>query len=682
LFGTFSVRTLRRGEWTAGLFWNNFDRDIGDIDVNQIPLNFTFGLTNQIEVFANLYAFQQVTTRQPFLLSGSNFNFGRIKFGGRGADPIRAFGPPQPRGGGAAFFPGTRSLVGGILPSIGAFAGNFPGFKPFDMPGYYNDFPFFPFMDLRGPRMSSNGLGDFVLGLKRAFTDPDNWFSVGAAGIVRLPSARSYQAMANGRTTGAVDGGPMVIFSQHWKENKLRFHQNIGYMFTGSIERNDIKLLDRRNELLLNAGAEFAPNKYVVYTAELNSKVFVGNGTPNLNPVNPVDLVLGARFFLLDGKVQFGGGWRKFVNNADDRIYFSEDPVPILVRSDDANGFVVHFGIGRRRARVIPPPPNRPPIIAALESDKDQVVDGEPINFTCRATDPDGDFLIYTWDTSAGRITGSGANTTLNTRGINPNPGSPPARVTVTCMVDDGRGGTASASKPVTIVSPTPPPPPPPRNRPPEIQSIDITVVGTPLVEGQFTDGDMLSIRGVATDPDNDPLTYTWTSSTGAIIGTGPQVRLNTTGLTAGPGAPPVNVTFSLRVDDGRGGSDSDSRTVTVNSVKKPEAIKVGDLLFPVNNARINNEHKAILDDVATRLVADPRARLYIDGHADRGERRNISRQRAENAKAYLVNNRQIDPNRITVRDFGTTRPHPSGDRKLNRRVELWIVPEGADIPQ
>jgi OOP family OmpA-OmpF porin len=121
---------------------------------------------------------------------------------------------------------------------------------------------------------------------------------------------------------------------------------------------------------------------------------------------------------------------------------------------------------------------------------------------------------------------------------------------------------------------------------------------------------------------------------------------------------------------------------VTVNSLKKPEAIKVGDLLFPVNGARIDNQHKAILDDVATRLVQDPRARLFIDGHADRGERRGISRQRAENAKAYLVTNRRIDANRITVRDFGTTRPDPSGDRKLNRRVELWIVPEGADVPR
>lgn len=682
LYGTMSVRTLRRGEWTVGILWNNFDRDPGDIDINQVPVTLTLGLTHRLEVFGAVDLIQEVTTRQPFLMSGSSFNIGRFRFGGRGADPIRAFGPPI-AGEGVAFFPRTRAPGGGILPSIGAFAGDFPGFGPFDRPSYYNDFPFFPFATDEGARMSSSGLGNFTVGLKYALSDPDKWISFGAGGMVRLPSARNFHALAHGRGAGAVDAGPFLLASEEVFGGRVRIHQNLGYIFTGDIERGGIRLLDRRDELLMNTGLEFVATRNIVYTGELNAKVFVGSGTPNLNPINPMDLVLGARFFLRDGSIQFGGSWRRLLTAADDRTVFSEDPVQVRLRQGDVNGFVITLGFGRRQAKVIPPPPNRPPVITALEADKEQVYDGEPDGFTCRATDPDGDFLLYTWETTAGRIEGSGARVTLNTTGINPRVGSPPVRVTVTVTVDDGRGGTATASKTITVLAPVPPPPPPPPpNRPPRIEAIEISVVGTPQVEGQYTDGDVLQVRARASDPDNDPLSYEWSVTGGSLIGSGEQVRLNTGGVTAGPGAPPVNITISLTVSDGRGGTDSDSRSVIIYAVRRPEPIRAPDLVFRRGSARVTNQHKAVLDDVAERLVQDPRATLIIDAHADRGEPRGIARRRAENAKAYLVQQRGIDPNRIVIRVFDATRPHPSGERRLNPRLELWIVPEGAEIPK
>jgi len=682
LFGTWSARTLRRGEWTWGVFWNNFDRDPGDIDVNQIPMNFTLGLTDRIEVFGNIDFFQQVTTRQPFLLSGSGFNLGRLRFGGPGADPLRAFGPPRGGRDGTAFFPGTSAPGGGILPALGALAFRFPGFGPFDRPSYYNDFPFFPFADESGPRMSSNGLGNFTLGLKVGLSDPDRRFAWSAAALLRLPSARHFSALAHGRGAGVVDGGVVLIFSETFWGERLRLHQNLGYIATGSVHRGGVKILDRRDEMLLNAGLELGVHRSVIYTAELNSKVFVGGGTPNLNPVNPLDVILGARFLLHEGRIQLGGGWRMFLTNADRRAFFSEDPILVTVHKDDANGFVITLSLGRRKARPIPPPPNRPPVITALEADKEQVTDGEPVRFTVRAYDPDGDFLIYTWETTAGRIRGTGSSVTLETKGVNPNVGAPPVRVTVTVTVDDGRGGSDTASKTITVLAPAPPPPPPPPNRPPRIEAIEITVVGTPQIAGQITDGDLLAIRAVATDPDGDLLSYIWSSSLGTIEGTGPEVRLNTTGFTAGPGAPPVSVTIALRVEDGRGGTDADSRTVLVHALPRPTPIRVGELFFPQNAARITNEHKAALDDVADRLLRDPRARLVIMAYADRSEVRDVARRRAENARAYLVTRRRIDPARILIRVIGAARPHPSGERRMNRRLELWIVPEGAEIPR
>src|SRR5262247_3039929 len=70
LFNTFSTRTLCKGEFNFSVFWNNYDRDPGDQDFNQIPFNITLGLTNRLELFVNWITWQQVTSRNPFLVSG------------------------------------------------------------------------------------------------------------------------------------------------------------------------------------------------------------------------------------------------------------------------------------------------------------------------------------------------------------------------------------------------------------------------------------------------------------------------------------------------------------------------------------------------------------------------------------------------------------------------------------
>ncbi|HEX8089632.1 MAG TPA: hypothetical protein VF762_12300, partial [Blastocatellia bacterium] len=61
LFNTFSTRTLCKGEFNFALFWNNFDRDPGDIDINQVPFNFTVGLTNRWELWINWVTWQNTT---------------------------------------------------------------------------------------------------------------------------------------------------------------------------------------------------------------------------------------------------------------------------------------------------------------------------------------------------------------------------------------------------------------------------------------------------------------------------------------------------------------------------------------------------------------------------------------------------------------------------------------------
>ncbi|MBL8150828.1 MAG: hypothetical protein JNN15_12960, partial [Blastocatellia bacterium] len=151
LFTVYDASTLRKTEYNFGFFVNNFDRDPGDVDINQVPVNFAIGVTNNIELFINVDADQRLTSGAPFELSGplfpvltqqqrSSFNFGPI--GGTEGD-------------GPGFFPLNGSpvsgaLIGGILPGLPQTGGNIINDPILGrnktasrLPGFLNDFPFF-----------------------------------------------------------------------------------------------------------------------------------------------------------------------------------------------------------------------------------------------------------------------------------------------------------------------------------------------------------------------------------------------------------------------------------------------------------------------------------------------------------------------------------------------------------
>jgi outer membrane protein OmpA-like peptidoglycan-associated protein len=220
-----------------------------------------------------------------------------------------------------------------------------------------------------------------------------------------------------------------------------------------------------------------------------------------------------------------------------------------------------------------------------------------------------------------------------------------------------------------------PPPPPPPPNRP--------TKVACEADHDTMLPGETVRCRAKGSDPDGDPLSYSWTASAGSVVGSGAEATFDSAGVAA-----PATITVTVTASDGRGGTAEATCTLMVEKPPAPEPITCTSGGFPRNLSRLNNVDKACLDDVASRLAQDPRSRVVIVGHADSKERypEVIGRTRAEAVKAYLVTERGVDETRISTSSAAATKPIDTGTtaaaRAKNRRVEVIFLAEGAKAPE
>jgi outer membrane protein OmpA-like peptidoglycan-associated protein/opacity protein-like surface antigen len=196
--------------------------------------------------------------------------------------------------------------------------------------------------------------------------------------------------------------------------------------------------------------------------------------------------------------------------------------------------------------------------------------------------------------------------------------------------------------------------------------------------------GENVRLVATATDPEGDPLTYEWVTTTGHVTGAGNTATLDFTGAT-----PPTSATVTVRVSDGHGNTATSDCSVRLIAPAPPPAQAVSCLAggFPRNLSRLTNVDKACLDDVVQRLKTDPRARVIVIGHADSHERSAdaVGQQRAAAVKGYLTQ-AGVEDARITIKSAGSTKPLDTGGdvaaQARNRRVEVWFVPEGATAPE
>ena len=340
--------------------------------------------------------------------------------------------------------------------------------------------------------------------------------------------------------------------------------------------------------------------------------------------------------------------------------HVSFGPQPITGGRANLNNARLSTGIVLKFGSIIPPPP----VTYSCSVNPSSVFPGDPITVTGTALNLNPKKpATYTWSGTGVKITGDSTTGNIDTTGL------APGNYTVTGHVSEGQkpGEFADCTANFTV-------------KPYEPPTVSCSVNPTSLKPG-----DSATVTATGVSPQNRPLTYSFTSSAGQISGTGNTATLTTTGAPAG------TITITGNVSDDKGQTASCTSTVTIDAPPPPVAktqtlctISFGrDTKRP---ARVDNEAKACLDQVALSAQQTPDATITVVGEAGpqpepkkgkhaAAEVPNLAAQRAVNTKAYLVTEKGIDASRISVR---------TGTQSVDE-VENYLVPAGAtfdsDVP-
>lgn len=306
-----------------------------------------------------------------------------------------------------------------------------------------------------------------------------------------------------------------------------------------------------------------------------------------------------------------------------------------------SSGLVFRFG------SIIPPPP----VAYTCSASPSEVYPGDPVTVTGNAQNLNPKKTAsYSWTSSGAKVSGTSSTANVDTADLNP------GTYTVVGHVTEGNkpGESADCNATFTVKAFEPP---------------TVTCSANPST---VNPGDSATITAQGVSPQNRPLTYSYSASSGQISGSNSTATLNTTGAEAGV------ITVTCNVADDKGQTASATTSVTISAPPPPPAPKT-ETLCSINftndkrrPTRVDNEAKACLDDVALNLQRNADAKAVLVGNSAPNERRaeKAAAERAVNTKAYLVNEKGIDASRIDVRT-GTAG---------TASVQNYLVPTGANF--
>jgi outer membrane protein OmpA-like peptidoglycan-associated protein len=209
---------------------------------------------------------------------------------------------------------------------------------------------------------------------------------------------------------------------------------------------------------------------------------------------------------------------------------------------------------------------------------------------------------------------------------------------------------------------PAPAPAPPPANRGPSVRALCDPCTARV--------GQTAALRADASDPDGDSLSVRWSVTGGTLTDT--RAAATSWRAESAPGL----IHFTVTVDDGRGGSATDTLTIEVTE----SAIEFEDVRFDFDSHKLRPAALPLLDSVVAALKQQPHMHARIEGYTcDIGTAQHnlvLGERRARAVRDYLVK-QGIDASRVTTVSYGEERPShnnaQSSERPLNRRAALVV---------
>jgi outer membrane protein OmpA-like peptidoglycan-associated protein len=289
-----------------------------------------------------------------------------------------------------------------------------------------------------------------------------------------------------------------------------------------------------------------------------------------------------------------------------------------------SSGIVFRFG-----GNGVPlPPPS--PLNYSCSVNPISVFPGDAIAVSGTALNLDpAKTAVYTWSVDGGTVAGVGSTAKIDTTSL------APGAYTLKGHVSEGDkpGENADCTAPYAVRAFEPP---------------TVSCVANP---SSVLSGASSTITATGVSPQNRPLTYSYSSTSGAMSGSGTTATLSTTGALVGV----VGVTCNVVDDKGQTASATTSVTVAAPVIApKPQTSALCAIQFERDArrpSRVDNEAKACLDTIALNLQSNSDAQLAIVGNAGSKEKggNKLAMQRAVNTKAYLVSEKGIDATRIAV---------------------------------